>query len=392
VTTRPSGQPAPPGGVIRRLLALPAYLYRAHLGFLFGHRFLILVHEGRRTHLRRETPLEVMAYNPANQEAIVAAGWGWKTGWLHNVEAGLAREVWIAGTRYRPVWRRLEVDEAVAVLERYERHSGLPAVVVRTVLGRLLGWPYDGTPAARRRAAEQLPLLAFRPAAEESSGPWQGVRRVRRTHAQAKASYNRLSRGYDLFEEPFERGVRRRAIAMLHPLAGERVLEVGFGTGHDLVSLARAVAPGGRVWGLDLSEGMRRVAERRVRGAGVADRVELATGDALAMPYPDGAVDLVVMSFTLELFDTPEVPLVLAECARVLRPGGRIGVTSLARRDRPALRTRLYERGHDLLPALIDCRPIPLETALAEAGLQITQVVQGTLWGLPVDAVVADRP
>jgi len=195
VTTRPSGQPAPPGGVIRRLLALPAYLYRAHLGFLFGHRFLILVHEGRRTHLRRETPLEVMAYNPANQEAIVAAGWGWKTGWLHNVEGGLAREVWIAGTRYRPVWRRLEVDEAVAVLERYERHSGLPAVVVRTVLGRLLGWPYDGTPAARRRAAEQLPLLAFRPAAEESSGPWQGVRRVRRTHAQAKASVNPLIAG-----------------------------------------------------------------------------------------------------------------------------------------------------------------------------------------------------
>jgi hypothetical protein len=80
------------------------------------------------------------------------------------VEAGLAREVRIGRRRYVPAVRRLELDEAAAVLEHYDAHSGMPRSVVWAVLGRLLGWRYDGTLAARRRAAEQLPMLTFRPA------------------------------------------------------------------------------------------------------------------------------------------------------------------------------------------------------------------------------------
>ena len=156
-------QPSPPRGSIRWLLGLPVYLYRARLGFLLGHRFLVLVHDGRRTGRRHETPLEVVRYDPSTDEATVVAGWGRKTAWLHNVEAGRAREVWIGRTRWVPAVRRLDVDEAVAVLERYERRSGLPRRIVWAVLSRLLGWRYDGSPVARRRAAEQLPMLALRP-------------------------------------------------------------------------------------------------------------------------------------------------------------------------------------------------------------------------------------
>lgn len=156
----PTERPAPPRGVLRWLLSLPTHLYRAHLGFLLGHRFLVLVHEGRRTGQRHETPLEVIRYDPSTEEATVVAGWGRKTAWLHNVEAGLAREVWIGRTRYVPAVRQLDIDEAVAVLERYERRSGLSHSLVWAVLSRLLGWRYDGTPAARRRAATQLPMLA----------------------------------------------------------------------------------------------------------------------------------------------------------------------------------------------------------------------------------------
>ncbi len=385
------GHPAPPAGVLRWFLYLPVHLYHARLGFLLGHRFLVLVHEGRRTGVRRETPLEVMAYDRATGEAVVAAGWGRRTQWLHNVEAGLAREIWIGHERYAPTWRRLGLDEAAAVIERYEHSSGLPVGLVRAVLGRLLGWRYDGTPEARRRAAEQLPLLAFRPAVRERS-TWTGVSRVLRTHEQARTSYDRMSRWYDLFEEPFERKTRRRALRMLRPSPGQTVLEVGFGTGHDLVALARSVGTAGRVRGLDLSDGMRQVALRRLRAAGLSDRVELCVADAVSMPYGDATVDSLVMSLTLELFDSPEVPLVLAECRRVLRPGGRIAVTSLARREHPNPWTRAYERIHDLLPALVDCRPIPLEAAVRESGLQVDEVVRGSLWGLPADTVLARRP
>jgi deazaflavin-dependent oxidoreductase (nitroreductase family) len=158
-----SGQPAPPRGLLHWMFKLPAYLYRAHLGFLFGHRFLVLVHEGRRTHRRYETPLEVIRYDRSSGEAIVAAGWGQKTSWFHNVEAGLARQVSIGRARYAPVCRRLSVEEAMAVFEGYERGSGIPKPIVRAVLSRLLGWRYDGSAEARRRAAEQLPLLGLRP-------------------------------------------------------------------------------------------------------------------------------------------------------------------------------------------------------------------------------------
>lgn len=154
-------QPAPPRGLLGWLLGLPALLYRVHLGFLLGHRFLVLVHKGRRTGRVHETPLEVIRYDRSTGEATVVAAWGRRTAWLHNVEAGLAREVRIGRARYVPAVRRLEVDEAVMLLERYERQSGLPRRFVWAVLSRLLGWRYDGTPAARRRAAEQMPMIAL---------------------------------------------------------------------------------------------------------------------------------------------------------------------------------------------------------------------------------------
>jgi deazaflavin-dependent oxidoreductase (nitroreductase family) len=167
----PAAQPAPPRGVLRWLLRLPAVLYRARLGRLLGHRFLLLVHTGRRTGLRRETVLEVVAYDATTREAVVAAGWGRRTQWLHNVEAGLAREVWIGGARYAPAVRVLAPEEAVEAIAGYERRNRFMAPVVRGVLSRLLGWRYDGSDAARRRLVGQLPLVGFRPARVDEPGP-----------------------------------------------------------------------------------------------------------------------------------------------------------------------------------------------------------------------------
>jgi demethylmenaquinone methyltransferase/2-methoxy-6-polyprenyl-1,4-benzoquinol methylase len=96
------------------------------------------------------------------------------------------------------------------------------------------------------------------------------------------------------------------------------------------------------------------------------------------------------MSFTLELFSTTEIPLVLAECRRVLVPGGRLGVVSLARKD-----TRMvsyYEWFHARYPRLIDCRPIHVHQVLEEAGYIILQTLEKSLWGLPVEIVVAKKP
>lgn len=156
-------QPAPPGGILRTLLGLPVHLYDAGLGVLLGHRFLLLVHTGRKTGRRRETVLEVVRYDPTTSESVVAAGWGRRTGWLHNVEAGLAHEVRTGRTRFAPVYRILPPDEAEWTFADYERRNRLIGPVVRAVLSRLLGWHYDGTTAARRKAVEQLSIVGFRP-------------------------------------------------------------------------------------------------------------------------------------------------------------------------------------------------------------------------------------
>jgi deazaflavin-dependent oxidoreductase (nitroreductase family) len=152
-------------------VGLPVHLYHAHLGVLLGHRFLLLVHTGRKSGLPRETVLEVVRYDSATAESVVVAGWGRRTGWFHNVEAGLAHEVWTSRQRFAPAWRILPPDESEQIFADYERRNRLIAPIVRAVLSRLLGWRYDGTPAARRRAVEQLSLVAFRPRPGEQPAP-----------------------------------------------------------------------------------------------------------------------------------------------------------------------------------------------------------------------------
>ena len=105
--------------------------------------------------------------DPVVREAVVAAGWGRRTGWLHNVEAGLAREVWIGRERFVPAYRVLAPDEAERLFADYERRNRLGAPLVRAVISRLVGWRYVGTQASRRRVVEQLSLVGFRPRASD---------------------------------------------------------------------------------------------------------------------------------------------------------------------------------------------------------------------------------
>jgi deazaflavin-dependent oxidoreductase (nitroreductase family) len=149
--------------VLRWLLRLPTYLFRARLGFLLGHRFLLLVHVGRRTGAVHRTVLEVIHYDRASGEAVVLAGWGTGAQWLKNLETGHGREVQIGRDRFVPAYRVLPAEEAAADLAGYERRNRLIAPIVRRVLGMLVGWRYDGSAAARRRVVAQLPLVGFRP-------------------------------------------------------------------------------------------------------------------------------------------------------------------------------------------------------------------------------------
>jgi demethylmenaquinone methyltransferase/2-methoxy-6-polyprenyl-1,4-benzoquinol methylase len=115
--------------------------------------------------------------------------------------------------------------------------------------------------------------------------------------------YDRISHAYDSLADSSEHQAREAGQHALAVQPGENVLEVGYGTGHALVDLTRAIAPGGKVTGLDVSEGMRSVALSRVREAGVETNVELQIGDAHRLPFGDATFDAAFLSFTLELFE-----------------------------------------------------------------------------------------
>ncbi|GAH18166.1 unnamed protein product [marine sediment metagenome] len=157
---------------------------------------------------------------------------------------------------------------------------------------------------------------------------------------------------------------------------------------------------------MDISEGMRDLALARLEEAGLSQRVDLVCGDAArpvrrlvrhpdgpdGLPYDDAFFDAVFMSFTLELFDTPEIPAVLGQCRRVLRSGGRLGVVAMVKGEPPGIMERLYEWAHRKWPRYVDCRPIYAARVVEEAGFHLREVTRMSMWGLSGELVLGEKP
>ena len=148
------------------------------------------------------------------------------------------------------------------------------------------------------------------------------------------------------------------AVAELHE--GEIVLDLGSGGGIDVLLSAKRVGPTGKAYGLDMTEEMLALARRNAAEAG-ATNVEFLKGQIEAVPLPAATVDVVISNCVVNL--STDKPAVFGETYRVLKPGGRIGITDVVAEDQLSTADRA-ERG-----AWVGCVAGALSKGEYEAGL-----------------------
>jgi demethylmenaquinone methyltransferase/2-methoxy-6-polyprenyl-1,4-benzoquinol methylase len=206
---------------------------------------------------------------------------------------------------------------------------------------------------------------------------------------ETRRFYDRISPVYDFIADSSEHEARELGLRLLAVSPGDRVLEIGCGTGHALVSLMNSVGNAGRVCGIDISAGMVASAHSLVLASG-GYRVGLAINDVRSLCFASNAFDSVFMSFTLELLDVA-IPRVLAEVRRVLKPAGRIAVVALAKAELPTVASHVYEWAHRHWPHVVDCTPIDVVGLLRTAGFEVADVASTHIWTLPVAIVVGKQ-
>jgi S-adenosylmethionine-diacylgycerolhomoserine-N-methlytransferase len=170
---------------------------------------------------------------------------------------------------------------------------------------------------------------------EEGSQASDAMRRMNRMYRWQRHIYDATRRHYLL--------ARDRMIANLRPAAGAIVLEIGCGTGRNLVHAARRY-PHARFFGIDVSTEMLASAKASIARAGLTDRIGLAQGDAAStnpqILFAVPAFDEVMISYSLSMI--PEWRPVLCEAVRLLKPGGRLHIVDFGDLERlPAIRAAL---------------------------------------------------
>ncbi len=151
---------------------------------------------------------------------------------------------------------------------------------------------------------------------------------------------------------------------------GETVLDLGSGGGIDVILSAKRVGPTGIAYGLDMTDEMLALAQRNALEAGVRN-VHFLKGIIEQVPLPAGSVDVVISNCVINL--STDKPTVLTEIARVLKPGGRIGISDVVAEDRLSPDERA-ERG-----SFVGCIAGALSKGEYEAGLDAAGFEQITV-------------
>ncbi len=140
------------------IFKLPLILYRLRLGWLFGHRFLLLSHVGRKSGKVRQTILAILSYDARSKEIKAVSAWN-ASEWYKNIQATPAIAVETGLTRYAPVQRELSAEEIAQLFVDYCRDHP----IFSRIVCRIPGWKWDSSYEEFLALAQTLRGVAFRP-------------------------------------------------------------------------------------------------------------------------------------------------------------------------------------------------------------------------------------
>jgi ubiquinone/menaquinone biosynthesis C-methylase UbiE len=149
--------------------------------------------------------------------------------------------------------------------------------------------------------------------------PWRDSGSLDEQQARESAARLELRAGAES-----EITVRDEYVRLLAVAPGERVLDIGCGSGAATRTLAQRVAPNGRVTGVDPSGALLKITRELVDKAGLGSLIELQEGDCRALSFPDASFDAALAATAFS--HIPDPNRALAEMVRVTRPGGRVGI------------------------------------------------------------------
>lgn len=152
---------------------------------------------------------------------------------------------------------------------------------------------------------------------------------------QVEQMFDHIAPAYDKLNHTLSFGIdrrwRKKAIDLLRPYRPRHIMDVATGTGDFAILACRTLQPES-LTGTDISEGMMKIARRKVREAGLSERIRFAREDCTSLTFPDDSFDAITVAFGIRNFE--KLDCGLAEMCRVLKPGGHLVILELSTPER----------------------------------------------------------